>query len=257
MFPYATLTSRLTQPAGIVHAAAKRVVLFLGRYCVQPLLGYQGHDTGTSFDESHQPRGPVYNDGSVWLAWQDLAARVGRRLLENPQSQGSLIATHPPESCVPAESSVLRLTYSGGERIAFLVCRACDSCWPARFLDPAVLRHMRGRRGPRALAIVYEDSGHQPPIEMKRPLERTAKAAADVVLRMNTERNAHVAETCKLEPGANPGQIRFRISDGHITYHGYFTTTAQDMAEQRTALVYLSRFYREQCEREKFQLSGS
>jgi hypothetical protein len=113
---------------------------------------------------------------------------------------------------------------------------------------------MRDRRGSDAVKLTYEDSGHQPSPEMKRVLGRTANDAADIVLRMNTERNAHAADSCKLELAAGQAQIRFRISDGDMTYLGSFTTTATNDDEQRAALVYLSRFYRSHCQRERFRL---
>jgi hypothetical protein len=255
LFPYATLLYRSSQPDSRVYAAAALVLRFLGRYCVQPLSGYEGAETSTTFDEGHLPRGPVYSNGSVWIAWQDLAARVGLHLLDQGKAHGNLIATFPADSCVSAESTQLSLIYGGEERFSFQIHRAGEPSWPTGFIDPVVMGRMRNRPGSNPVKLAYEDSGHQPSPKMKRVLGRTVNDAADIVLRMNTERNAHAADTCKLELAAAPAQIRFRISDGDMTYHGFFTTTATDVDEQRASLVYLSRFYRSHCQRESFRLT--
>src|SRR5262249_11524976 len=243
LFPYATLNARMTQPSSVVHTAAAALVRFLDKYFAQPLSEYEGLEATATFRPEHQQVCFVYLDGSVWLAWRDLIARVGRLLLTEDESDASLVATHPSESCISSEVSHLGVSFPEEEKISFRVYRACDSCWPPGLIDPTLLQSMRKRRDPSPPKCSYEKTGHLPSKVIKRVLERTANQAQAIVVRRNTVHYCpDAADPCKLELHSEPNQIKFTISHNAVTFHGYFTTTAENPAEQSVALTYLDKF---------------
>lgn len=251
MFPYTTIISKNRERNAKIWMEASVVTRFLEKHIDKPLRDYKCGDDRTSFGDGFERNAPVYADDDVWISWKDLIVQVVTDL-HGCAHQRELLATDCEQSCVTATTPVLLVKLNDSSQFELRIRRATAQQWPTGFIDPQHNEHidaMRARRVPKDPDIDYEKSGHQPPSLIKRVLERTAKKANDVVLRMNTTYfNPEAPSRCKLEAHSDVAQIKFTVSDGQATVVGYFTTIANSVAEQNAAITHLDGIFRARCD---------
>jgi hypothetical protein len=253
LFPYASLSEDNRTENGLPQMVAQQLNIFLDQVAT-PFEEWEGRDEDIlDVQPRVDPEPPLYRDTELRTAWWDLLAGCA-----SSNENLFLMLVAPSRSFAPPDTSSVGITGKAKAYESIAALHLWRSMAGGNFLDVEPYEQLQARSPDPAVKvdIDYEDSGHHPPAPMKRALEQTAKEHRDLVSRMNTKRIVGNALVCKLmipaeESGgsANHSQLEFTISDGDITYKGYFTTRATTVDQLQVALLLVRRTYMQKCER--------
>jgi hypothetical protein len=109
--------------------------------------------------------------------------------------------------------------------------------------------------------LVFEHSGHQPPVTIKRLLSRVIDDCEGVILRFgSTYFNPNLSVRCAVvgcgTDGDRVSQLECSASDGMVTLRGIFRTTAQTASEQSAAVSFVRQRLYERCAEAGFNVAS-
>ena len=253
-FPYSLLADRTAKTGEDCSICVGLIVRFLARYSTK--VRYENREAESNCEEVIQRNGALYADADIWLAWIDLICQNIDAQRKQKLDTSELVLGHPNFSCLLNREQPVVIQLDS-EAHKFNPVDLESGSIPNGLLDPRIWEKLESRLiNDGDPAVVWEDSGHQPPVRIKRVVHRTAKACAAFVLRANSSYyNPAATSPCKLSIAAGQNQIAFLVCDGECVVKGYFTTIAADEAEQSLLKTLLDRSFLDQCRREDFHLA--
>lgn len=196
-------------------------------------------------------RAAVYRDDDVWLSWCDLLAQSVVDSDARSEHLNAFLAW--VDSCVRSDTE-------DWARTAVRWILGDRDPLPDGTVDPRAMETMKGRWKRSKRPTVWEDSGHQPPVAIKRLVARVVDDCEGVVVRFgSTYFNPALPSRCAVSgcgtDGDGVSQLDCCISDGGVTVRGVFRTTAETPQEQAAALSFVRRRMRDRCDETGFEFS--
>lgn len=248
LFPFelAARTGRMGKAQELVST----ILRVIDRFRAAPSLEYSASEAFVA-DLSLSRSGGVYADDDVWLSWCDLLAQCLRESRGRREAMCVFIAR--VNSCVGK--------VCGGEDGSVRWIHGGRDVLPDGTVDPDAMRAMRERAKRSARDVVWEDSGHQAPVSIKRLISRVVEDCAGVVIRFgSTYFNPAMRARCSVSGSGTDADSIHRLdctlSDGVVTLRGAFRTSAETVAEQLAALSFVTQSMRERCAEAKFDFVG-
>lgn len=240
LFPYKAAASmgRIGQAQELIGLITRMV----DRACVVPDFDYNGDELRAASLGLIRVSA-IYLDDDVWLSWTDLLAQCVADASARSAALHAFVSL--TNSCIDFDAVEHRPGPVNWVRIRR------DSL-PDGLVDPTAIVAMRARWRKCARSSVWEDSGHQPPVTIKRLLSRLVEDCEGVVLRFgSTYYNPCLSARCAVmgcgTTRDHVSQLDCCLSDGVVTVRGVFRTTAETSSEQTAALSYVRERLRLRC----------
>lgn len=241
LFPYeaAASTERMGQAQELVGMISRMI----DRLRSNPNFEYGDASSCPLADLNREAR--VYQDEDVWLSWQDLLTQCIQANVGFDQRLDALASTL--NSCVTRQG----VESPDGSFIQWH--RRLGGSLPTGTVDPVAMLKMESRWRENLRSVVWEVSGHQPSLELKRVVSRVVADCKGIVLRFgSTYFNPAMPSRCSvLGRGTGPeqvAQLALTVSDGLATLRGVLLTTAETPAEQAAATTFVRNSLKERCD---------
>ena len=240
LFPYQAVAS--SGRIGNAQELIGIITRMVDRVCVLPELEYKGTELACASLGLGRTSN-IYLDDDVWLSWTDLLAQCiadnaarGSRLYALASAARSCVEFSSFD-CPPGPVHWIRIQHDK---------------LPECLVDPAAITAMKARWHKCGRPTVWEDSGHQPPLTIKRLLSRLVDDCEGIILRFgSTYFNPVLPSRCSVVGCGTEVerlcQLECCVSDGTVTVRGIFRTTAQSASEQSAALSYVRERLRLRC----------
>lgn len=241
LFPYqaAAGIGRIAEAQELVGVITRMIE----RISFVPDFEYQGLESRAP-NSSIGLRVGLYLDEDVWISWCDL---ISQCVAHTERHGGRLHGFSAAEkSCVHPTLFKRNI----GSTIRWI--RGGQDVLPDGTVDPDAMKVMKARWQRSSRAIAWEDSGHQPPISIKRLIARVLSDCEGVIVRFgSTYFKPSASARCGIKScgtdGDNINQLECTASDGSVIVRGIFRTTAETAIEQATALSLVRWHFRVRC----------
>lgn len=248
LFPYET-----AEASGRMGPAKELIGLItrmIDRIRCRPNLEYLDLTAIYPLEDIIARKSAVYHDDDIWLSWCDLISQCLQSAAERGSPSLDAFAS-TLSSCVHDHRSDI------DRRFSVRWHRRSESSLPNGTVDPAAMKAMMSRWQQNKRSLVWENSGHQPPLDVKRLITRVVGDCEGIVLRFgSTYFNPSMPSRCSVLGGGTDKdhlhQLALSISDGRTTIRGVLYTTASTIEEQAAALTYVGNSLKQKCQDANF-----